>query len=115
MMCPRCSAESPWGQKFCGECGTALVVVCGSCGTASSAGRKFCGECGAALALAAGPGVPAGAGAGPVAERRVCSVLFCDVVGFTPVVGGAGSGGGPRAAVGVLRGGADGDHPVRRG
>src|ERR1700733_3751936 len=85
MMCPRCSAESPWGQKFCGECGNALVLVCGSCGTASSAGRKFCGECGAALALAAGPGVPAGAGAGPVAERRVCSVLFCDVVGFTPL------------------------------
>jgi class 3 adenylate cyclase/predicted ATPase len=31
--------------------------------------------------------VPPGsaAGAGPVAERRVCSVLFCDVVGFTPL------------------------------
>ena len=25
------------------------------------------------------------AAAGPVAERRVCSVLFCDVVGFTPL------------------------------
>jgi class 3 adenylate cyclase len=23
--------------------------------------------------------------AAPVAERRVCSVLFCDVVGFTPL------------------------------
>jgi class 3 adenylate cyclase len=23
--------------------------------------------------------------AGPVAERRVCSVLFCDVMGFTPL------------------------------
>ena len=22
---------------------------------------------------------------GPVAERRVCSVLFCNVVGFTPL------------------------------
>jgi class 3 adenylate cyclase/tetratricopeptide (TPR) repeat protein len=30
---------------------------------------------------------PSGAAAasGPVAERRVCSVLFCDVVGFTPL------------------------------
>jgi class 3 adenylate cyclase/predicted ATPase len=27
----------------------------------------------------------AAAAAGPVAERRVCSVLFCDVVGFTPL------------------------------
>ena len=85
MMCPRCSAESPSGQKFCGECGAALALVCPSCGTASSPGQKFCGECGAALAVAARPGVLAPAAAGPVAERRVCSVLFCDVVGFTPL------------------------------
>ena len=85
MICPRCSAESPSGQKFCGECGAALALVCGSCGTAGSPGQKFCGECGAALAVAAGPGVLAAAAAGPVAERRVCSVLFCDVVGFTPL------------------------------
>ena len=31
----------------------------------------------------AGPST--GQSAGPVAERRVCSVLFCDVVGFTPL------------------------------
>jgi class 3 adenylate cyclase len=31
------------------------------------------------------PGVLAAAAAGPVAERRVCSVLFCDVAGFTPL------------------------------
>src|SRR5215470_113766 len=85
MICPRCSAESPSGQKFCGECGAALALACPSCGTASSPGQKFCGECGTALAVAAGPGVVAPAAAGPVAERRVCSVLFCDVVGFTPL------------------------------
>jgi class 3 adenylate cyclase len=28
---------------------------------------------------------PAAVPGGPVAERRVCSVLFCDVVGFTPM------------------------------
>jgi class 3 adenylate cyclase/predicted ATPase len=85
MICPRCSAESPSGQKFCGECGAALALVCRSCGTASSPGQKFCGECGTALAVAGGPGVAARAAAGPVTERRVCSVLFCDVVGFTPL------------------------------
>jgi class 3 adenylate cyclase/predicted ATPase len=31
------------------------------------------------------PGAVGGAGREPVAERRVCSVLFCDVVGFTPL------------------------------
>ena len=85
MICPRCSAESPSGQKFCGECGAALALACRSCGTAGSPGQKFCGECGTALAVAAGPGVLTAAAAGPVAERRVCSVLFCDVAGFTPL------------------------------
>ena len=36
-------------------------------------------------AVAPGPGVVALGAAGPVAERRVCSVLFCDVVRFTPL------------------------------
>src|ERR1700730_12082406 len=85
MMCPRCSAESPAGQKFCGECGTVVTLACPSCGTASPPGQKFCGECGTPLAMAARPGAVAAAAAGQVAERRVCSVLFCDVVGFTPL------------------------------
>ena len=38
-----------------------------------------------ALAAAAGPGVLVPPTACPVAERRVCSVLFCDLVGFTPL------------------------------
>jgi class 3 adenylate cyclase/predicted ATPase len=85
MICPRCSAESPSGQKFCGECGAALAFACPSCGTASPSGQKFCGECGTALGVTARPGLVVAAGVGPVAERRVCSVLFCDVVGFTPL------------------------------
>jgi class 3 adenylate cyclase/predicted ATPase len=85
MICPRCSAESPSGQKFCGECGATLALVCSSCGTACPPGQRFCGECGTALAVAAGPGVLAAVAAGPVAERRVCSVVFCDVAGFTPL------------------------------
>ena len=58
-------------------------------------GKRFCRVCGFALAdlapaspAAASP-VPVAGAAGkagePVAERRVCSVLFCDVVGFTPL------------------------------
>jgi class 3 adenylate cyclase/predicted ATPase len=35
--------------------------------------------------MAARPGAAAAVAADPVAERRVCSVLFCDVVGFTPL------------------------------
>jgi class 3 adenylate cyclase/tetratricopeptide (TPR) repeat protein len=89
MICPRCSAESPSGQKFCGECGTALAFVCPTCGTASPPGQKFCGECGTALAVAPKPGFSAPPAQEstvhlvPTAERRLVSVLFADLVGFT--------------------------------
>ena len=84
------------------------TVSCAACGSANEAGRKFCGECGSALSSACpscgtpnAPGVevlrrvrhrsrqrrrhpphqpPAST---PAAERRLVSVLFADLVGFT--------------------------------
>jgi class 3 adenylate cyclase len=56
-------------------------VFCLSCGRANPEGFRFCGFCTASLV---GEGdVPA------VTERRVVSVLFCDVVGFTAASEGA--------------------------
>jgi class 3 adenylate cyclase len=48
-------------------------------------GDRFCRSCG--FQLSAGPAAQPAAGPDrePVAERRVCSVLFCDLVGFTPL------------------------------
>jgi class 3 adenylate cyclase len=102
MNCPSCGTLNEAGRKFCGECGTRLAVVCGSCGTANAPGTRFCGECGTALeggqVAAAGlrPGAsdrtesPAsgsatGANVGPLAERRLVTVLFADLVGFTTI------------------------------
>src|SRR5271170_4088361 len=91
--CGRCGATLEEGDRFCGHCG-APVGGCPSCGAPVIAGHRFCRACGAALAevtpalSAAGPAAPAavpGPGREPTAERRVCSVLFCDVVGFTPL------------------------------
>jgi class 3 adenylate cyclase/predicted ATPase len=91
--CGRCGATLEDGDRFCGHCG-APVGGCPSCGAPVIAGHRFCRACGAALAevtlalSAAGPAAPAavpGPGREPAAERRVCSVLFCDVVGFTPL------------------------------
>jgi class 3 adenylate cyclase/tetratricopeptide (TPR) repeat protein len=82
--CPNCGAENPAGQRFCGSCGTALAQTCGSCGTANPPGQRFCGNCG--TALGAGPPGPAAAPTPtpiPAAERRLVSVLFADLVGFT--------------------------------
>ena len=85
--CPRCGASRGDGDRFCGACGAPLGG-CPSCGQPVLPGDRFCPSCGHALAVvAAGPlaAVGSSAVAGPPAERRVCSVLFCDVVGFTPL------------------------------
>jgi predicted nucleic acid-binding Zn ribbon protein len=78
--CPNCGTENPAGQRFCGSCGTALAQTCGSCGAANPPGQRFCGNCGTALAATAPASVPAST---PAAERRLVSVLFADLVGFT--------------------------------
>src|SRR5579872_619326 len=82
--CLRCGSENAAGKKFCGECGTALAQVCATCGEANEAGRKFCGECGSPLADTRAVALPAPAvQPAPTSERRLVSVLFADLVGFT--------------------------------
>ena len=95
--CAQCGAALGAGDRFCGDCGAPLVA-CPACGESATAGKRFCRACGTALpgapaAAQAAGSAPAASGAAPatptghepVAERRVCSVLFCDVVGFTPL------------------------------
>jgi class 3 adenylate cyclase/tetratricopeptide (TPR) repeat protein len=85
VICSNCGNENRDGRKFCSSCGTALSVACPSCGAGNEPGDRFCGDCGAPLSAG---GVPAAATAArdraPAAsERRVVSVLFADLVGFT--------------------------------
>src|SRR4029453_6806644 len=82
MICSTCGSENEPGRKFCGECGASLSVECPNCGSSNGPGVKFCGECGQALGQAM-PSAAASAPASPVAERRLISVLFADLVGFT--------------------------------
>jgi class 3 adenylate cyclase/tetratricopeptide (TPR) repeat protein len=79
MVCPACSTENPEDAKFCNGCGVPLARVCASCGKSNAPGARFCSECGAALTPASSPSAPA------AAERRLVSVLFADLVGFTPL------------------------------
>ena len=84
--CGSCGTTNVDSMRFCVECGSALAQTCTSCGQPVQAGFKFCGQCGAPLAGT--PAIPrqeTAAAAAPVAERRLCSVLFCDLVGFTPL------------------------------
>ena len=83
-MCTACGAVNPPGQKFCGACGARLASGCPSCGSPVPPGQKFCGECGTPVGGAADPAVVRPAALAPIAERRLVSVLFADLVGFTP-------------------------------
>ena len=82
ILCSSCGTANEAGRKFCGECGTALALACPTCGAANAPGVKFCGECGKALAAQA-PREPTTTAPTPAAERRLVSVLFADLVGFT--------------------------------
>ena len=91
MVCSNCGMENRPGRKFCGGCAAPLAVLCPACGVANEPEMRFCGECAAPLVAGAMPSpavmrrseAPARATA-PVAERRLVSVLFADLVGFTP-------------------------------
>ncbi len=59
-----------------------MAETCAQCGAPVVAGARFCLECGTPLTGAGGPTVVTPV---PVSERRLVSVLFADLVGFTPL------------------------------
>ena len=95
--CTACGAENDDGRRFCDQCGTSLAPGCPSCGAQNRPEARFCGSCGTALSAASGavaPGASPAVGGGNgdvrmgrspegVAERRLVSVLFADLVAFT--------------------------------
>jgi class 3 adenylate cyclase/tetratricopeptide (TPR) repeat protein len=97
VICSNCGTANEPGRKFCGECATRLAAVCPSCGATNAPTAKFCGECATALAPAAAAGAapaptstlrPTAAAPTPVAERRLVSILFADLVGSTAMAEG---------------------------
>lgn len=100
MQCVTCSAELIPEKRFCAECGTEVARQCPSCGASVEARFRFCPDCGQALdtgdrlarltehipdelaqKLRAAP-APA------VEERKLVTVLFCDLVGSTAIAEG---------------------------
>jgi len=79
MTCPNCGTDNRAARKFCSRCGSALARSCPACGAANDREDRFCGECGTALEA------ETQAASAPDAERRLVSVLFGDLVGFTPL------------------------------
>jgi class 3 adenylate cyclase/tetratricopeptide (TPR) repeat protein len=101
--CDACGTDNPATSRFCGSCGSALGERCPSCSAPNVRGFRFCGTCGTALrtdlpttAEATGDGRPLtmggsaepGLAGGPIAERRLVSILFADLVAFTALSDG---------------------------
>ena len=75
MECAQCRSDNPSRFRFCGACGQQLPeTVCGACGFSTPLPFLYCGQCGTSLDLVGGS---------QGEERKLASVLFADVVGFT--------------------------------
>ena len=106
MICSNCQTANPENARFCMNCGYAIAPAasCPNCRSALLPDVKFCHNCGQALAPAgAGVAVPtiqdrlqqfiprellsklqaARSGRSMEGERRVVTMLFCDVKGST--------------------------------
>jgi len=84
MKCPKCQHENKDGAKFCRKCGSALELVCPKCKHPNEPDSMFCEECGTKIEntkreddIATKPSSDA--------ERRQITVMFCDLVGSTPL------------------------------
>ena len=100
MSCASCNASNPDGAKFCMSCASALSAACDQCGTPLPTEAKFCLNCGHQLSKPQPEATQARleqyipreqlskleaaqSGGGMRGERRVVTMLFCDVAGST--------------------------------
>ena len=102
MECPRCQTSNPADARFCMKCGAGMAVVCAKCGTELPIEAAFCFKCGqpqteAQSGTAAAQRwleqyipkelvakLEATRGSGGLrGERRIVTMLFCDVEGST--------------------------------
>ncbi len=103
MFCPICQHENRERAKFCENCGAKLEHRCPNCGTQNRPEAKFCDNCGTKLTFQIEE--PVGERISPttdyipeeyaiklnkarssgsmVGERRIVTMLFCDVQGST--------------------------------
>src|SRR3954469_26019689 len=106
MDCSACGASNLSEARFCGGCGTSLMLPCAECGKPVPLSNWFCGNCGAKFerGLAAGFNDQAASLAAPVhlpqhlarrildtrglleGERKQITVLFADIKGSTNLI-----------------------------
>jgi len=108
MKCPNCHFENREGANFCNECGYKFELTCPECRATNAVGSKFCDGCGSKLSLPIEQApkdlsfdeklakiqkyLPKGLTEKILSqrdriegERKQVTVMFCDMVGFTPL------------------------------
>jgi hypothetical protein len=106
--CPQCQTVIASDQKFCSQCGELIEARCPACDHPTPPSYKFCGHCGQDLGRGSPltPGrlspdeklrkikryLPDGLSEKILAqkgkiegERKLVTVMFCDMAGFTPI------------------------------
>ncbi|WP_243706387.1 adenylate/guanylate cyclase domain-containing protein [Micromonospora sp. KC721] len=78
--CDRCGRPAAERDRFCGGCGAELADTCPRCRHPLAADVAFCTSCGTPRPRSDRPAVP------PQEDRRRVSVLFVDLIDFTPYV-----------------------------
>ena len=77
MICDVCQTENPAGNRFCGNCASPLERTCPNCGASNPPSMKFCGQCATSLETTEELAPAA------KTERRLVTVLFADLTGYT--------------------------------
>lgn len=83
LSCHKCNNENPKQARFCCDCGVSLInIECNQCNTINKLGSRYCTHCGQSLAAA----IPEDTTHTQHIERRMLTILFCDLVGSTQLV-----------------------------
>ena len=84
MRCQGCDRDLDQDARFCPGCGLAVAARCKTCAAPLDDDARFCKHCGTAVETTAPIDGPcASPQRDPARERKVATLLFADLVGFT--------------------------------
>src|SRR5687768_17353458 len=84
MQCSQCQEMIEAAARFCPACGApAPETTCADCGARLAPAARFCASCGATVHDRSERTEPSSGGGDSARQRKVATLLFADLVGFT--------------------------------
>ena len=80
-ICGDCQSKHGPNARYCRDCGEPLSLACSQCNFLNEINAKFCEACGTAFSEK----TPQSNDLVGTSERRQLTVMFCDLVGSTPL------------------------------